>query len=86
MSDINEKETMQYFINGLQKARSAAKDLAILNQRSAWSQIIVGLDQMLSHAKTLFEGKAQTREETLMLAAAIQDDIENPAPPPLIIH
>ena len=87
MTDINEKETIQYFISGLKKARQAAKDLAILNQRSAWSHIIVGLDQMLAHAKTLYEGKAQTRAQTLALANHIQAETEvQGADKPLIIH
>jgi len=86
MTDINEKETLDYFVSGIKAARSAAKELAILNTGGAWSQIVIGLDQILENAKKLYEGKAQTRLQTLALANQIMGDEPVDASPQKIIH
>lgn len=87
MSDINEKETIDYFVHGIKKARQAAKELAILNQRSAWSQIVVGLDHILENAKKLYTSKPQTYAKNLIMARQIEEGAEvQDASPEKIIH
>lgn len=73
MTDISEKQTMEYFMNGAKKAKSAARQLATLNQTSAWTAVRTQLGQIEKNAKTLFTDKPQTRLETLALANQIQD-------------
>ncbi len=72
MSDINEKETMQYFMNGMKKARAAAKQLGDLNERSAWGIIGKSLDQIIINAHKLYTSKPQTRLQNLILADKIE--------------
>ena len=76
MTDISERQTIEYFVNGLKKSQSAAKQLATLNQRSEWNRIASTLDVLLMNAKKLYEGKPQTRLQTLALANKIQADEE----------
>lgn len=72
MIEISEKQTIEYFVGGLKKAQAAAKQLAVLNQRSAWNRVASTLDVILINAKKLYEGKPQTRLQTLALAHQIQ--------------
>lgn len=71
--EINEKETIEYFVQGIRKAQSAAKDLAALNKRTLWLQIGNMLEQINHKAAILHNSKAQTRTETLILANKIQE-------------
>jgi hypothetical protein len=72
MTDINEKDTMQYFLDGVKKAKSAARELADLNQRKEWIKIRSALGQIEKNAIKLYEAKPQTRLQTLLLAAQIE--------------
>ncbi len=71
MTDISEKQTIEYFIHGIRKAKAAAKELALLNQKGDWIKIRDALDQIEKNAIKMATGKAQTREQTLALAASI---------------
>lgn len=85
MNEINEKETIQYFVQGISRARSAAKELARLNKRALWLQISKMLEQLSHKANLLHTGKAQTRTDTLILANKIQATTEKP-PATTIVH
>jgi hypothetical protein len=76
MTDINEKETIAYFIHGIHKAKSAAKELATLNSRGAWLKVRTMLGQLEKNAQKLYTSKAQTRTETLIMANQILRDSE----------
>ncbi len=74
MTDMTEKETIEYFQRGLKKASSAALQLAKINERAAWHQIVRALDQLAFNGMKYYTGKAQTRLQTLALAAKIQNE------------
>ena len=72
MTEINEKETWEFFINGARKAQSAALQLANINKKSAWLLIRSNLITIEQNAVKLYTGKAQTRLQTLALATNIE--------------
>ena len=76
MTDINEKETMQYFMNGLKRSRSAAIELGDGGKKQVWGGIVTHLDQLHKTALKLATGRPQTRAQTLKLASVIQEDAE----------
>ncbi len=93
MTDITEAQTMEYFISGAKKAKSAARELASLNETTAWTKVRSQLGQLEKLAQKIFTEKPQTRLQTLTLANQIQADSkaqEAPrapaASPKLIIH
>lgn len=71
MSEINEKETIAYFIDGIKKAKSAARELANLNERGAWLQIRSILGQIEKNAHKFYTSKPQTRIQQLQMANKI---------------
>lgn len=74
MTDISEKQTMEYFLGGTKKAKAAARELAALNQTHSWTKVRSQLGQLEKHAATLFTDKPQTRLQTLALADKIQKE------------
>lgn len=72
MSEINERETFEYFTHGCKKASKAAMELATLNEREHWYTIVRALDQMMYNANKLYTAKAMTRMQLMNMAAKIQ--------------
>ena len=71
MTDISEKQTIEYFMQGVKKAKSAARELAKLNQTTAWTAVRSQLGVMEKQAHKLYIDKPQTRLQTLGLANQI---------------
>lgn len=80
MTDMSEKQTIEYFTCGLKKARAAALELCAFKRTSSWPRIVTLLDQLAHSAKKFYEGKAQTRGETLGLANIIEREGEPKTP------
>ncbi len=80
MTDITEKQTMEYFLSGAKKAKSAARELASLNSTNAWTKVRSQLGQLEKFARKIFTDKPQTRLQTLALANEIQSSTEIPTP------
>lgn len=74
MTDISEAQTIEYFMQGAKKAKSAARELASFNQSQAWIEIRKQITMLEKNARKLFIGKPQTRLETLTLANQIQGE------------
>lgn len=74
MTDISEKQTIEWFVGGIKKASTSAQQLATINKRGDWLKIVRMLDQISYNAKKMYEGKPQTRLQTLALANHIQTD------------
>ncbi len=74
MTDITEKQTMEYFLSGVKKAKSSARELASLNETHAWTSVRSQLGQLEKLAIKIFTEKSQTRTQTLALADKIQGD------------
>lgn len=68
MTDISEKQTIEYFMQGAKKAKSAARELAGLNSTNSWTKIRSALGQIEKNAMKLYTDKPQTRLQTLALA------------------
>ncbi len=86
MTDINEKETIAYFIHGLRKARSAAKELSIVNKQHLWNVIAKNLDQLLFNAEKLYNAKPLTRLQTLSMANQMMPEVEDAGGKQKLIH
>ncbi len=71
MSDISEAQTIEYFLQGIKKAKSAARELADFNSSVSWKSIRSTLGQIERNGKKLAEGKAQTHLGNLVLANQI---------------
>jgi len=76
MTDISEKQTMEYFLSGAKKCKSAARELASQNQTNAWTRVRSQLGQLEKLAQKIFTDKPQTRLQTLTLANKIMSDQE----------
>ncbi len=76
MTDISEKQTIEYFLQGAKKAKAAARELASLNKTNAWTAVRSQLGQLEKTALKLFSDKPQTRLQTLSLAAQIESKAE----------
>ncbi len=74
MTDISEKQTIEYFLQGAKKAKAAARELASLNQTNAWTAVRSQLGQLEKTAMKLFTDKPQTRLQTLTMANKILAD------------
>lgn len=74
MTDISEKQTIEYFMQGVKKAKSAARELAKLNSTHAWTAIRSQLGVMEKSAMKLYIDKPQTRLQTLSLANKISGE------------
>jgi len=74
MTDITEAQTIEYFMQGAKKAKSAARELARLNQTNAWTKVRSALGQIEKTAQKLYAAKPQTRIETLQMANKLSPD------------
>ena len=86
MTDINEPETIAYFIHGLKKSQSAAKELAVENKSNAWKGIAKNLEQLLIQAQKLYEAKPLTRLQTLSMTNQMMPEVEDAGGKLPIIH
>ncbi len=78
MTDISEKQTIEYFTQGLKKASSAANKAKVAwDGRVPWATIVMAIGQIMYNAKKIYEGKPQTRLETLVLADRAQKETVN---------
>lgn len=71
MTDLSEKQTMEYFLHGAKKCKSAARELAKLNQTHGWTAVRSQLGQIERTGQKLFTDRPQTRLQTLALANQI---------------
>lgn len=75
MTDISEAQTIEYFVNGIRKAKSAARELAKFNSSNSWVQIRATLGQIEKNARKMYTDKPQTRLQTLSLAESISKTV-----------
>lgn len=74
MTDITEKQTIEYFMQGAKKAKSAARELASLNSSGSWIKIRSAIAQIEKTAQKLYTDKPQTQLQTLALANKIEKE------------
>ncbi len=72
MTDISEKQTMEYFLQGAKKCKSAARELASLNSSKSWLAIRSTIGQIQKNAEKLFVAKPQTEVQNLVMANTIE--------------
>ncbi len=74
MTDITETQTIEYFLNGISKAKSAARELARLNSSGSWIKIRSALGEIERSGKKLYTAKPQTNLANLVLANKIEKE------------
>ncbi len=65
---MNERDSMNAFIDGSKKAACAARELAAECDNPEWATVATTLDAMRDGAQKLFDMRAMSRLETLMAA------------------
>ena len=65
---MNERDTMNAFIDGSKKASYSAKELALACQSPEWANVVSTLEALCDGAQKLANMKAMSRLETLMAA------------------
>ena len=66
---LNERETMQHFVDGGKKAISAAKELAKSTANPDWINAAETLEAMVEGCQKLADMRSMNRLETLMAAS-----------------
>ncbi len=74
MTDITESQTIEYFLNGIKKAKSAARELARVNSSGSWIKIRSVLGEIERSGKHLYTAKPQTDLANLVLANKIEKE------------
>lgn len=72
---MNERESIEAFIEGAKKAASAAREMASVFSDPEWEQTAMMLDAMRINGVKLSEMKSMSRLETLMAANIKQGKI-----------
>lgn len=67
LTRITEKETMEFFSEGLKQAESAARQLGILQNHFIWHDISSLLQSLRSHGIKLARSKPLTRSNVLSM-------------------
>lgn len=65
---MNEKDSMNAFLDGARRACFAARELAKELQNPDWETVAVTLECMAVNGQKLFHAKSMSRLETLMAA------------------
>ncbi|MES1986876.1 MAG: hypothetical protein V4440_02395 [Pseudomonadota bacterium] len=77
MTDISETQTFEYFLHGVKKAKSAARELSSLNSSNSWTKIRSVLGQIERNGTKLYNAKPQTELANLILADSIEKNSVN---------
>ena len=72
MSELSETQAIEYFLHGLKKAKSAARELASLNTSGSWIKIRSILGQIERNGQKLYESKQASDLQNLALASKIE--------------
>lgn len=73
---VNEKETMEFFCEGLLKASSSARELAIVQNHPIWHDVSLLLDEIRNKGVDLSKEKSLGRQKTLQILD-IRENIMN---------
>jgi len=65
---MNERETMEAFVDGAKKAASAAKELAKACDSPEWENVVTTLNALRDGGRQLANMRSMSRLETLMAA------------------
>jgi hypothetical protein len=64
---MEEKETIERFVQGLQLAASRARELGVAQKNNAWVQIANSLDGIRTKGVAFHRATALTRQQTLRM-------------------
>lgn len=67
VAPVTEKESIEFFREGLKQASSAARQLASAQSHPIWDDISKILDEMHNNGMKLILGKPLSRQNTLMI-------------------
>jgi hypothetical protein len=90
VTPITEKEVLEYLSEGLLKAASAAKELAIKEDSRVWAQIALTCANIRLMGLQLAHSRALSRQRTLEMLDQYEDQmdarLEEKRPPKLLIN
>lgn len=72
---MQEKDSIERFIQGLKKAASAARELTKIMKYPMWDQIAISMDGIRQKGELMIRGKALTRQEVLRKIEDIRVDM-----------
>lgn len=74
MSEMQESETIERFVEGLKRAASRARELAAMQKNDTWYTVATSLDNLRISGTKIFRGRALTRQDALkMLDDRVKD-------------
>ena len=76
MSDVSEKQSLEFFTHGLRKSEAAARGLARITKKHHWTNIANALTQLRSNGEKMFNMRALTDTEVLVATAHRQKQLE----------
>lgn len=76
MSDMTLQESIERFNEGLKKAASRARELAVAQKNNNWRTIADNLDGIRHKGRTLYQSHALSRQETLVIADRVAGSIK----------
>jgi len=89
VTPITEKETIEFFSEGLKQAASAAKDLAVEQNHPIWGQIALACSELRLYGIQLANGKYIGRQKALQILdlreKKMSDNLEKSRPQKLIV-
>lgn len=79
MSDMTNIESFERFSEGLKKAASRSRELAVAQKDDQWNKVAFMLDSLCSKGNDIFRGRAIPRQEALKMADNIEERLKERA-------
>ena len=90
LTPITERETFEFFVEGLRQASSAAMQMSRLQNHPIWADVSELLDEIHNHGVSLWKSKPLSRFEVLKMIDVKQskssDNLEKTRPKKFIIN
>lgn len=73
MSEMQDKESIELFVESMKKAASCARQMATATQNKAWTDMAVGFDSIRAKAVTIYRNRTPSQQERLRMVDALVD-------------
>lgn len=67
MSDMQEIESIERFVEGMKKAASRARELALSQKNTDWMKVAAMLDGVRANGVKLYNGASMNRQDALSM-------------------
>lgn len=78
MSEMQDNESIERFVEGLKKAASRARELGIAQKNSSWEKVAVMLDGIRTNGVKLYQSSALSRNDVLSMLDQRQKTMKIP--------